>query len=58
MDGIGYLLKDSVSDVREFVDAVRHVAAGGSAIDPEVVSELLSCSWSRPPTTIVGCWRC
>jgi DNA-binding NarL/FixJ family response regulator len=40
-DGIGYLLKDSVSDVREFVDAVRRVAAGGSAIDPEVVSELL-----------------
>lgn len=41
VDGIGYLLKDSVSDVREFVDAVRRVAAGGSAIDPEVVSELL-----------------
>ncbi len=40
-DGIGYLLKDSVSDVREFMDAVRRVAAGGSAIDPEVVSELL-----------------
>ncbi len=40
-DGIGYLLKDSVSDVHEFVDAVRRVAAGGSAIDPEVVSELL-----------------
>lgn len=40
-DGIGYLLKDSVSDVREFVDTVRRVAAGGSAIDPEVVSELL-----------------
>jgi DNA-binding NarL/FixJ family response regulator len=39
--GIGYLLKDRVSDVREFVDAVRRVATGGSAIDPEVVSELL-----------------
>ena len=38
---IGYLLKDRVSDVREFVDAVRRVAMGGSAIDPEVVSELL-----------------
>jgi DNA-binding NarL/FixJ family response regulator len=38
---IGYLLKDRVSDVRDFVDAVRRVAAGGSAIDPEVVSQLL-----------------
>ncbi len=38
---IGYLLKDRVSDVKEFVDAVRRVATGGSAIDPEVVSELL-----------------
>ncbi len=38
---IGYLLKDRVSDVRDFVDAVRRVAAGGSAIDPEVVTELL-----------------
>ena len=39
--GIGYLLKDRVSDVRDFVDAVRRVAAGGSAIDPEVVSQLV-----------------
>ena len=39
--GIGYLLKDSVSDVREFENTVRRVAVGGSAIDPEVVSELL-----------------
>lgn len=38
---IGYLLKDRVSDVREFIDAVRRVAGGGSAIDPEVVSQLL-----------------
>ena len=38
---IGYLLKDRVSDVREFINAVRRVAAGGSAIDPEVVSQLL-----------------
>ncbi len=38
---IGYLLKDRVSDVRDFIDAVRRVAAGGSAIDPEVVSQLL-----------------
>jgi DNA-binding NarL/FixJ family response regulator len=38
---IGYLLKDRVVDVREFIDAVRRVAGGGSAIDPEVVSQLL-----------------
>lgn len=38
---IGYLLKDRVSDIRDFVDAIRRVAQGGSAIDPEVVSELL-----------------
>ncbi len=39
--GLGYLLKDRVADVREFIDAVRRVGAGGSAIDPEVVSELV-----------------
>jgi DNA-binding NarL/FixJ family response regulator len=39
--GIGYLLKDRVADVEGFVDAVRRVAAGGSALDPEVVSSLL-----------------
>lgn len=39
--GVGYLLKDRVADVREFIDAVRRVGAGGSAIDPEVVSELV-----------------
>lgn len=39
--GVGYLLKDRISDVRQFVDAVRSVAAGGMAIDPEVVSQLL-----------------
>jgi len=39
---IGYLLKDRVSDVGEFTDAVRRVGSGGSAIDPEVVAELVS----------------
>jgi DNA-binding NarL/FixJ family response regulator len=39
--GIGYLLKDRVSDVGEFVDAVRRVAAGGTALDPTVVAKLL-----------------
>ena len=35
---VGYLLKDRVSDVAEFVDAVRRVAAGGTVLDPEVVA--------------------
>jgi DNA-binding NarL/FixJ family response regulator len=39
---IGYLLKDRVSDVGEFTDVVRRVGSGGSAIDPEVVAELVS----------------
>ena len=39
--GLGYLLKDRVADVDAFVDAVRRVADGGSALDPEVVSQLL-----------------
>ena len=39
--GLGYLLKDRVSNVREFLDAVRRIAAGGSAIDPEVVTQLV-----------------
>jgi DNA-binding NarL/FixJ family response regulator len=37
-EGVGYLLKDRVSDVRDFSAAVRRVAAGGTALDPEVVS--------------------
>jgi DNA-binding NarL/FixJ family response regulator len=41
-EGAGYLLKDRISDVAEFVDAVRRVAGGGSAIDPQIVSKLLS----------------
>jgi DNA-binding NarL/FixJ family response regulator/class 3 adenylate cyclase len=40
-EGVGYLLKDRVSDIGEFVEALRRVASGGSAIDPEVVSHLL-----------------
>ena len=41
MHGIGYLLKDRVADVAEFLDALRRVAAGGTALDPEVVAQLL-----------------
>jgi DNA-binding NarL/FixJ family response regulator len=40
--GIGYLLKDRVAEVAEFVDALQRVAQGGSAIDPEVVAQLLT----------------
>jgi DNA-binding NarL/FixJ family response regulator len=47
--GVGYLLKDRVADVREFVDAVRRVAGGGTALDPEVVSHLLAHSRRRDP---------
>ena len=40
-EGVGYLLKDRVSDVHEFADAVRRVADGGSALDPAIVSQLV-----------------
>jgi len=42
--GVGYLLKDRVADVGEFVEALTRVAAGGTALDPEVVSQLLGAS--------------
>src|ERR1700709_2625900 len=40
--GVGYLLKDRVANVGQFLDAVRQVAGGGTAMDPEVISQLLS----------------
>jgi len=40
--GVGYLLKDRVSNVGQFIDAVRRVAAGGTVMDPEVVAQLLA----------------
>ena len=42
--GVGYLLKDRVADVGEFVEALSRVAAGGTALDPEVVTQLLGVS--------------
>jgi DNA-binding NarL/FixJ family response regulator len=45
--GTGYLLKDRVADVREFIDALQRVASGGTALDPEVVSQLLGASRHR-----------
>jgi DNA-binding NarL/FixJ family response regulator len=41
---VGYLLKDRVADVAEFIDALRRVAAGGSVLDPEVVAQVLARS--------------
>jgi DNA-binding NarL/FixJ family response regulator len=42
--GVGYLLKDRVANVAEFADAITRIAAGGTALDPEVVSGLLNAS--------------
>jgi DNA-binding NarL/FixJ family response regulator len=51
--GVGYLLKDRVFNVAQFVDAVRQVARGGTAMDPEVVAQLLSRrSGDRPLATL------
>jgi DNA-binding NarL/FixJ family response regulator len=46
---LGYLLKDRVADVTDFVDAVRRVGSGGTALDPEVVAQLLARSRRRDP---------
>jgi DNA-binding NarL/FixJ family response regulator len=46
--GVGYLLKDRVADVAEFIDALRRVAGGGTALDPEVVAQLLLRGHSDP----------
>ena len=47
--GFGYLLKDRVLDVDEFLDALRRVAAGGSALDPEVVTRLIGMNSAQAP---------
>jgi DNA-binding NarL/FixJ family response regulator len=41
-EGVGYMLKDRVAELDDFADAIRRVAAGGSALDPTIVSQLLS----------------
>ncbi|MFG1604225.1 response regulator [Actinoplanes sp. NPDC049265] len=46
--GLGYLLKDRVADVDEFLEALRRVAAGGTALDPEVVAQLLARRRTNP----------
>jgi DNA-binding NarL/FixJ family response regulator len=47
--GVGYLLKDRVADVREFLDALQRVGDGGTALDPEVVAQLLARSGRQDP---------
>src|SRR3546814_13617127 len=51
--GIGYLLKDRIADVDEFLAAVHRVGSGGTALDPEVVAQLLARSRRHdPPATL------
>jgi DNA-binding NarL/FixJ family response regulator len=52
-DGVGYLLKDRISDVAEFVGAVRRIGAGGSAIDPTIVSRLVSRRRADDPLEVL-----
>ena len=48
-EGVGYLLKERVADVPAFVEAIRRVAAGGSALDPEIVGRILGRRRSEGP---------
>lgn len=48
-NGLGYLLKDRIADVAQFLDAVLRVGDGGTALDPEVVSQLFARSRKRDP---------
>ncbi len=47
--GVGYLLKDRVGEISDFVEAVRRVAGGGTAMDPEVVAQLVAGSGAGAP---------
>lgn len=47
--GVGYLLKDKVADAAEFVEALRHVAAGGTALDPDVIAQLMARTRHHSP---------
>jgi DNA-binding NarL/FixJ family response regulator len=51
--GFGYLLKDRVFDVDDFLDALRRVAGGGSALDPEVVATLLGPTRRNDPLSLL-----
>jgi len=52
--GVGYLLKDRVADVGEFLETVRRVADGGTALDPEVVAQLLVRNQRNPLDRLTG----
>jgi DNA-binding NarL/FixJ family response regulator len=52
-EGVGYLLKDRVSDVADFVGAVRRVGTGGSAIDPTIVSRLVAKRRNDDPLAVL-----
>jgi DNA-binding NarL/FixJ family response regulator len=51
--GIGYLLKDRVADVSQFVEALMRVASGGTALDPEVVTQLMGASRRRDSISLL-----
>jgi DNA-binding NarL/FixJ family response regulator len=51
--GVGYLLKDRIADIDEFVASVRRVASGGSAVDPKIVATLLQGRRSDDPLTLL-----
>lgn len=51
--GFGYLLKDRVLRVDDFLDAIRRIAAGGSALDPEVVAALLASTGRNDPLVVL-----
>jgi DNA-binding NarL/FixJ family response regulator len=51
-EGLGYLLKDRVADVSDFLDAISRVASGGTVLDPEVVSQIMAAS--RRSVTLDG----
>ncbi|GAA3509000.1 DNA-binding NarL/FixJ family response regulator [Streptosporangium album] len=48
-EGLGYLLKDRVSEVADFLDSLERIRAGGTVIDPEVVRQLLACTTHADP---------
>ncbi|MER7248452.1 response regulator transcription factor [Kribbella sp. NPDC000426] len=52
--GVGYLLKDRVADVDQFIDGLRRVAGGGAALDPEVISQLLVRSRRADPLAVLS----
>ena len=52
--GLGYLLKERVADVREFVEAAERVAAGGTVLDPEVVKQILARSRRQEPLKLLS----